>query len=222
MFEYDGTEFTLEQVEEAALAKGLSVEEYTKKYEISKKTEAVVGNEIAPAMAETVDTESQSADGSSELQSEDIYKDVKSLDIEGVEYPIDQIKSMLGQKVGAERGSYFNGKNVYPDTLEEFISAYKGKAVPKLYENNEDEVVVTGERLNDKQLEETKVIIDGLEDEAEEMFVKNFEEKNTASAYTPLAGMGMGGPSTQTAEEPEDRIKFIDEATEELLSLIHI
>ena len=68
MFEYNGTEFTLAQVEEAALAKGLSVEEYTKQYEIVKKTEAVVGNEIAPAMAETVDTESQSDLGLLELQ----------------------------------------------------------------------------------------------------------------------------------------------------------
>jgi len=71
MFEYNGTEFTLEQVEKAATAKGLSVDEYISTYNIVKKdkdeeevkTEAVVEDEIAPAMAETVDTELQSVPG---------------------------------------------------------------------------------------------------------------------------------------------------------------
>ncbi len=75
MFEYNGTEFTLEQVEKAATAKGLSVDEYISTYNIVKKdkdeeevkTEAVVEDEIAPAAAETVVTESQSGPGSSEL-----------------------------------------------------------------------------------------------------------------------------------------------------------
>ena len=76
MFEYNGTQFSLEQVEEAALAKGLSVDEYVNEYGITKKddtveevkTEAVVEDEIAPAAAKTVVTESQSDLGSSELQ----------------------------------------------------------------------------------------------------------------------------------------------------------
>ena len=71
MFEYNGTEFTLEQVEKAATAKGLSADEYISTYNIVKKdkdeeevkTEAVVEDEIAPAMAETVDTGLQSVPG---------------------------------------------------------------------------------------------------------------------------------------------------------------
>lgn len=63
MFEYNGTQFSLEQVEEAALAKGFSVDEYINEYGITKKTEAVVEDKIAPAMAETVDTELQSVPG---------------------------------------------------------------------------------------------------------------------------------------------------------------
>jgi len=68
MFEYNGTEFTLEQVEKAATAKGLSVDEYISTYNIVKKdkdeeevkTEAVVEDEIAPAAADTVNSELQS------------------------------------------------------------------------------------------------------------------------------------------------------------------
>ena len=73
MFELNGTEYTLEQVEEAALASKMSVEDYAKSTGLKPlKTEAVVVDEIAPATAESVDTELQSVDSLLGLQPETV------------------------------------------------------------------------------------------------------------------------------------------------------
>ena len=73
MFELNGTEYTLEQVEEAALASKMSVEDYAKRTGLKPlKTEAVVVDEIAPATAESVDTELQSVDSLLGLQPETV------------------------------------------------------------------------------------------------------------------------------------------------------
>jgi len=108
MFEYNGTQFSLEQVEEAALAKGLSVDEYVNEYGITKKddtleevkTEAVVEDEIAPAAAETVVTESQSDLGSSESQPNTVEED---FDIESIKFQFDKGNFEMDQRKAYEK-----------------------------------------------------------------------------------------------------------------------
>ena len=108
MFEYNGTQFSLEQVEEAALAKGLSVDEYVNEYGITKKddtveevkTEAVVEDEIAPAAAKTVVTESQSDLGLSESQPNTVEED---FDIESIKFQFDKGNFEMDQRKAYEK-----------------------------------------------------------------------------------------------------------------------
>ena len=79
MFEYEGTEFTLEEVQAAAEAKGLDLNSYITKFGITKKEDAKAGKptsqgqgapvaETAAPEIQLTDTVSPSVDGSLELQ----------------------------------------------------------------------------------------------------------------------------------------------------------
>ena len=80
MFEYDGDQYTEQEIMDAASSAGLSVDDYTSKHNITKivaqegKTNATV-EETAPVVAETpVDTELQLENGSLESQQVDVDK----------------------------------------------------------------------------------------------------------------------------------------------------
>ena len=59
MFELNGTKYTIDQVQQAAQANGMSIEDYIQKSGLVK-IEAVVEDEIATAAADTVNSELQS------------------------------------------------------------------------------------------------------------------------------------------------------------------
>ena len=70
MFELNGTQYTLEQVEEAAKASNITVEEYITKAGLTKvgKQKPITQTTAAAVGTNTLDTELQSADGSLESQ----------------------------------------------------------------------------------------------------------------------------------------------------------
>jgi hypothetical protein len=77
MFEYNGTQFTLAEVESAAAKRNLSLDDYINQFGIKKidsqsvEKQAPVAETTAPAAGQTPDMGSQLESGSSELQSED-------------------------------------------------------------------------------------------------------------------------------------------------------
>ena len=81
MFEYNGQQFTLAEVEEAAANKKMSLDQYINQFGIKKIDSQIVEKpqpaaEIAaPAVGQTPDTELQSESGSLELQPNVIEED---------------------------------------------------------------------------------------------------------------------------------------------------
>ena len=82
IFEYEGQEFTLAEVEQAASTKGLSVDDYTKQYNISRKEGKITPpqEEQGVAAEEIVAPETQPS--VTELQQEDISLDSQEISIE--------------------------------------------------------------------------------------------------------------------------------------------
>ncbi len=171
------------------------------------KQKAGVKNQIADAPAENEDTELQSVESLSDSLSPEVGE-VVSYTIQGKEYSVDQIKSLLGTKI--ENG-FFNGKNKYPDTIEEFVSAYGDDIEENRYNK---EVVVVGSRLSDPLQAVADQKIEELPEKADELFSADWEEKNMKSYY----GIIPDGPNAGTSggymapAVNEERVKFIDEA----------
>ena len=186
--------------------------------EIVGKPDTVV-DETVDATVETEDTDLQSEDSSSEsIYEQNIPEKIK---IKGQEYPIEYIETLLGQPV--ENG-FFNGKNVYPNTIKEFIDAYgddaeiiyKDQDVKQIIEDKKREVVVTADYKPTSDFIKRREEL--IKNQQNEIFVTDEEwaENNQVTLFGKIPGTNASGSYRTTAERPEEYIKYINEAKKQL------